>query len=115
MPERSSRLLIVDILDSIKNIETYTANISYDDFIHNRQVSDAVNFNLQVIGEAANRISSEVRDRFNVVKWRRIIGLRNRIVHDYFGINYEMIWKIINKDIPELKYLLEEVLEKLEK
>ncbi len=115
MSERSLRLVLEDLLDSIKKIETYTRGISFDDFYNDPIVVDAVVRNFQVLGEAAKRIPSEIRKMNQDINWRKIIGLRNRIVHDYFGIDYKIVWKIIEKDIPLLKIQLERVYHSLEK
>jgi uncharacterized protein with HEPN domain len=101
--ERSNRLYVNDILESIKRIEDYTANLSYDDFIKNDLVKDAVLRNLEVIGEAAKSIPDEVREEYTDVPWKRIIGLRNIVIHEYFGVDFENIWKIIKENIPEVK------------
>ena len=68
---------------------------------------DAVVRNLQIIGEAANRLPEEFRAHYSEIPWRNIIGLRNRIVHDYIGVDVEIIWQIVEKEIPHLKKQLE--------
>jgi uncharacterized protein with HEPN domain len=111
--ERSYRLYVNDILESIKRIEDYTTDLSYDDFIKNDLVRDAVLRNLEVIGEAAKSIPDEVRKEYSDVPWKRIIGLRNIVIHEYFGVDFENIWKIITENIPETKPYIEQILEKL--
>jgi uncharacterized protein with HEPN domain len=101
--ERSYRLYVNDILESIKRIEDYTTDLSYDDFIKNDLVRDAVLRNLEVIGEAAKSIPDGVRKEYSDVPWKRIIGLRNIVIHEYFGVDFENIWKIITENIPETK------------
>jgi uncharacterized protein with HEPN domain len=70
---------------------------------------DAVIPNFEIIGEASNRIPDEIRDKFQLVNWHRIRGFRNRIVHDYMGIDYEIVWEIIEKDLEELKNKIQEI------
>lgn len=66
------------------------------------RTKDAVIRNFEIIGEAANRISAELKSANNQISWRRLIGLRNRVVHEYFGIDYEIVWQIIKKDLNSL-------------
>lgn len=113
MSERSYRLYLNDILDSIKKIENYTGDLSYKDFIENDMIRDAVLRNLEVIGEAAKSIPDEVRDQYPDVPWRRIVGLRNIVIHEYFGVDFENIWKIIKDNIPEVKPYIEQISNKL--
>ena len=70
---------------------------------------DAVIRNFEIISEAANRIPDDIRDKFQLVNWHRIRGFRNRIVHDYMGIDYEIVWEIIEKDLEELKNKIQEI------
>jgi uncharacterized protein with HEPN domain len=111
--ERSYRLYVNDILESIKKIESYIADLSYDDFIKNDLIRDAVLRNLEVIGEAAKSIPDEVREEYSDIPWRRIIGLRNIVIHEYFGVDFENIWKIIKENIPEVKPYIEQISKKL--
>lgn len=103
MSERNPDLLIQDILESIEKIEKYSKNFTYEDFTKDERTIDAIIRNFAVIGEAANRIPDIEKARFKNVEWRKIVGLRNRVIHDYFGIDLEIIWFIVNNDIPEFK------------
>lgn len=113
MSKRSYKLYVNDILESIKRIENYTIDLSYEDFIENDLVRDAVLRNLEVIGEAAKSIPDEVRDQYPDVPWRRIVGLRNIVIHEYFGVDFENIWKIVKENIPEVKPFIKQVSKKL--
>ena len=87
MSKRESKHLVGDILDSAHKTLDYTAGQSFEDFKHDGKTVDAVIRNFEIIGEAANRLSEEFKDRFPEIDWHRIRGFRNRIVHDYFGID----------------------------
>ena len=102
MSKRETLLLLEDIIESIQKIKKYIAGLSKDDFLNDDKTVDAIR-NFEIIGEAANRIPDEVREKFLIVNWHRIKGFRNRIVHDYMGIDYEIVWEIIEKDLDDLK------------
>jgi uncharacterized protein with HEPN domain len=102
MSKRDPKLLIEDILDSAQKILDYTNNLSLDDFISDSKTVDAVTRNFEIIGEAASRLPDTFRMNYPNIEWRRIIGLRNRIVHDYFGLDYEVVWKIKADYLPKL-------------
>ncbi|MDG6219012.1 MAG: DUF86 domain-containing protein [Candidatus Thermoplasmatota archaeon] len=101
--KRSYRLFVEDILTSVDKIENYISDLYYDDFIENHMVVDAVLRNLEIIGEAANNIPDEIRNKFSNIPWKKMIGLRNLVAHGYFGIDMTIIWEIITKNIPETK------------
>ena len=101
--KRSNKLFTEDILDSIEKIERYTKELNYEDFIENQMVVDAVIRNLEIIGEASNNLSKELRSKFSDIPWKRMIGLRNIVVHGYFGIDLSIIWEIITKNLPDTK------------
>lgn len=112
--KRSNKLFVEDILESMDKIESYIENLSYDDFIDNQMVIDAVIRNLEIIGEAANNIPKDIRIKFLNIPWKRMIGLRNIVVHGYFGIDLSIIWEIITKNLPETKSALLEMSKKID-
>lgn len=109
MSKREPILLLEDILESIQKIKIYTNEFSLDDFLNDDKTMDAVIRNFEIIGEAANRIPEEIRDRFQFVNWHRIRGFRNRIVHDYMGIDYEIVWEIVENDLDDLQQNIQTV------
>jgi len=102
MSKRSSALLIEDIIDSGRKILSYTDGLTFDQFIADDKTVDAVIRNFEIIGEAANRLSEEFKEKYPDIDWHRIRGFRNRIVHDYFGIDYEIVWQIRESYLPEM-------------
>lgn len=102
MSNREPKLLIGDILDSAEKIKEYTANLSFDDFLEDSKTVDAVIRNFEIIGEAARRLPKDFKKSYSSVNWSRIIGFRNRIVHDYFGIDYKIVWRIIKNNLDQL-------------
>lgn len=103
MSRRATPLLVEDIWEAIEKIERYTAGLNHDTFIKDDKSIDSVVRNLEIIGEAANRLPENFRTQHSEIEWRKIVGLRNRIVHDYFSIDVEIVWEIIRKDLPLFK------------
>ena len=108
MSRRNPMLLIVDMIDSGQKIMAYTHAMSYDDFILDSKTVDAVIRNFEIIGEAANRLPEGFKEQYPEIEWHRIRGLRNRVVHDYSGIDYAIVWQIIESFLPQtLKKLID--------
>ena len=103
MSERSADLLLDDIYDSIEKIERYINGMTAENFMKDEKTIDAVVRNLEIIGEAANRLPENFTDRHSNIEWRKIIGLRHRIVHEYFGVDLDLVWQIITNNLPEFK------------
>ncbi len=93
------KVYIDDILESIGKIRLYIKGMSFEQFCSDSRTIDAVNRNLGVIGEAANRIPEDIKNKYSGVEWSRIIGLRNILIHDYSNVDLEIIWDIIQKNI----------------
>lgn len=102
MSKRNTLLLLDDMLQSALKIKRYTNDLNYNSFISDDKTIDAVVRNFEIIGEAANRIDPDFRDRNPEIEWKRIRGFRNRIVHDYFGIDNEIVWSIIESYLDEM-------------
>lgn len=104
-----NKIIVEKILKYITKVLDYTTDAEYDDFINNSILVEACVFNLGQIGELANKIDKEFEDNNPSIPWRVMYGLRNKIVHDYEGVNLVLIWEIIKTDLPELKSQLEEL------
>ena len=110
MSKRDNLLLLEDMLQAANKIKQYTENLDYDAFISDDKTIDAVVRNFEIIGEAANRIDPDFRTNNPEIEWKRIRGFRNRIIHDYFGIDYEIVWTIIESYLDELIDWLESLI-----
>lgn len=90
------------MLQSARKIKRYIIGLDFDSFMSDDKTMDAVVRNFEIIGEAVNRVDSDFRDSNPEIEWKRIRGFRNRIVHEYFGIDYEIVWQIIEENLDEL-------------
>lgn len=102
MSDRDYKLLLSDIIESITKIKNYTSGYTFEDFLNDSKTCDAVIRNFEIIGEAANRLPEELKEKYYNINWFRIRGFRNRIVHDYMGVDLNIVWLIINNDIDNL-------------
>ncbi len=109
MSKRQPYLLIEDIIDSGNKILEYTKGITFEEFTKDSKTIDAVIRNFEIIGEAANRLPDSFKEEHTQIDWHRIRGFRNRIVHDYFGIDYEIVWKIKEGFLPQTLSLLSQL------
>ncbi len=114
MKRKSYKLFVEDILKAMNKIERYTKNSSYKTFAENELVVDAVIRNLEIIGEASKNIPEEVRGQYADTPWKRMIGLRNIVIHEYFGVDLSIIWEIISRNLPQTKPKLTAMLKTLD-
>ncbi len=102
-------LVIEKMMEIIEKLQGYVGNNNFESFSGNDMLIEACVFNLSQLGEVANRIDEDFEKAYSEIPWRQIYGLRNRIIHDYEGINPKLIWEIINDDLPELFKKLKEI------
>lgn len=107
MPKRDPVLLVGDIRACLHQVAQYIQDMDLEAFGSDRKTIDAVTRNLEIIGEAARQLTEADRAAYPQIPWPRMVGLRHRIVHDYFGIDTDLIWEIASKDAPELAALLD--------
>lgn len=110
MSKRSAYILLTNMLDAIQAIQQYRTDLDFDKFMANRMARDAVVRNIQVLGEAANRVPADYRDQHPTIEWSRIIRSRHVLVHDYFGLDYTIFWRIIAVHLPPLQQAIEQIL-----
>lgn len=99
-----------DIVDAIEAIEAYSVS-TYDEFLADAKTQDAILYNLIIIGEAANQISDEFQERHDTIPWSSMIGTRNIIVHGYDQVKLQIVWRILQRDLGNLKFEIAKVLE----
>jgi len=99
---RGYKLYLEDILTSIDKIQSYIGSFPLEDFVKDEMRVDAVVRNLEIIGEASRNIPVEIKGKYPDVEWRKIADFRNILAHEYFGIDYEILWDIIKNKLPDL-------------
>ena len=109
MSKRNPKLLVEDILESCHKIMDYTKDYSFEEFVEDPKTIDAVIRNFEIIGEAANRLPEDFKDLHQDIDWFRIRGFRNRLVHDYFGIDYSIVWQVKETYLSQLIKKLEKL------
>jgi uncharacterized protein with HEPN domain len=111
--EIGDRARLQHISDSIKEIEKYIENSSYEDFQSNSMMQFATVKQLEIIGEASSKLTNHFRNLYKEIEWREIVGLRNILIHEYFGIDTKIVWDILQIDLPKLKIQVEDILNQI--
>lgn len=106
MPKRDNDLLIADMIECCLKILAYTKGMDYEKFLNDHKTIDAVIRNFEVLGEACKYVSDDIKIKNPLIEWRKIGDFRNILIHDYFGINHEIMWNIIDNELPgQLEFL----------
>ena len=113
MSKRTPKLILEDILEAAESIIAYTNKITYEEFVNDKKTIDAVIRNFEIIGEAVKLLPPVLKNKYPEINWQRIRGFRNRIVHDYFGVDLSIVWTIIETQIMELKYNINQILSQI--
>jgi len=108
--ERTYRLFLEDMLLAMNRVAEYIKGLSFIEFKHDYKTVDAVIRNFEVIGEASNNIPKEIKNKYPMVPWEEMYLMRNKISHEYFGIDYEILWDVASNYLPENKLQIEEIL-----
>ena len=111
---KDDRIYLLHIRDAIKQILNYTAT-GPESFFADRKTQDAVVRNLEIIGEATKRLSQSLKDAHPDIAWKPIAGMRDKLIHDYFGINLQLVWDVVERDLPTLRRKIAQLLDVLEK
>ena len=110
MSKRMDADLIQDIIESIHRITSYTEKISYDEFLKDYKSQDAVIRNLEILGEAGKLLSVKIKEKYPHIPWKDITGTRDKLIHDYFGVNINLVWDTVEKEIPRLSQSVDRLL-----
>lgn len=101
------------ILESINFIDEYLRGCNCDDFLNSWEKKDAITRRLEIIGEAVKNIPQNIRDHYPNIPWKKISNTRNKLIHEYFGVDYDLTWGIILRELPKLKKQIERILKEL--
>ncbi len=111
---REYKAYLRDIYDATRKIEKYVEGISFEDFESNELIQDAVIRNLEIIGEAVKNLPENVKSKYPDIEWKRIGGLRDILIHAYFGVDVEVVWDIVKNKVPQLKEKIGKILSTLQ-
>ncbi len=103
MSKRDPVVFLEDILEAAERISEYVRDLSKEEFQNDQKTIDAVVRNIEIIGEAASNIPEDIRNKYPEIPWKKIVGVRNIVIHKYFGVDTGTLWVIIREQLPELK------------
>lgn len=112
--KREFRLYLDDILESIVLIEEFTAYMDFDQFFTDEKTKNAVVKRIEIIGEATKNIPKNIRDKYPDLPWKQMARMRDKLSHEYFGIRYDIVWKVVKKRLPEIKLHIKRILKDIE-
>jgi uncharacterized protein with HEPN domain len=113
MKRREYRDYLKDILDSINDIESFVGDMSFEDFKRDKKTIYAVVRGIEVMGEAAKKIPKTLKDKYREIPWKKMAGMRDKLIHEYFGVDVEILWETIKDDLPSIKPLVQELLKSM--
>ncbi|MGC8976463.1 MAG: DUF86 domain-containing protein [Candidatus Ratteibacteria bacterium] len=111
--KRDIRDYLNDILEECNYLMRASGELTFETFIQNEHLKKAFLKSLENIGEAVKKIPKKLKDKYSKINWRNVAGIRDILVHEYFGVNYKVIWETIKEDVPKLKDVIEEIIEKM--
>lgn len=112
-PKREYKNYILDIYTSTEEIEKFVEGFSFEKFQNDRKTVYAVIRAIEIIGEAIKNIPTSVKSKHKKIPWRDAADMRNKLIHEYFGVNLKVVWRAVEKDVPELKNKMQELLKEL--
>jgi len=110
---RDYTLYLTDILKALEAIEGFVEGMKFEDFKKDDKTSSAVIRKFEIIGEATKKIPDNIRQEYTTVPWREMAGMRDKLIHFYFGVNYNLLWQTIKNRIPQIKPVISQILQDL--
>ncbi len=115
MNNKEDVIFIKHILESINAIDEFSKNMDKEELISNRMKQSAIVREIEIIGEAIKNISDNLKEKYSSIPWKEIVGTRDKMIHHYFGVDLNIVWNIIKKDLPDLKEKIQKIKKDLEK
>ena len=112
--KRNVKLYIQDIIDAMSAIESFVEGMEFEEFVEDDKTSSAVIRKFEIMGEAVKNIPDDIKQKYPEIPWKEMAGFRDKLIHFYFGIKYELVWNTIKKELPNLKSKFEKILKELE-
>ncbi|GAB6274471.1 MAG: DUF86 domain-containing protein [Peptococcaceae bacterium] len=113
MSKRRDREFLLDIKEAGERIRGYIGAMSYEEFLQDIKTQDAVIRNIEIIGEAVKNLSKSLKEEQRDIAWKNIAGMRDKIIHFYFGVKWEIVWSVVNDKIPELLFKIEAIINEM--
>ena len=110
--KRDYKLFIKDIVDAIESIEKFVAGMNFEEFKNDDKTVSAVVRKLEIIGEATKNIPDEIKEKYPKLPWKEMAKIRDKLIHGYFSVDFEIVWKVIKEELPLLKPKIEGILQK---
>ncbi|MBC2696939.1 MAG: DUF86 domain-containing protein [ANME-2 cluster archaeon] len=111
MKKRDYGDFVQDILDSINDVENFIDGMEFEDFIKDKKTIYSVVRAIEIIGEAAKNVPEQIRKKYPDVPWKQMAGMRDKLIHEYFGVDLEILWKTAKDDVPQLEIPVSKVFE----
>ncbi|OQX09022.1 MAG: hypothetical protein BWK80_47415 [Desulfobacteraceae bacterium IS3] len=111
MSEITDRDYLDHIREAVRRTVSYTEQMTYEEFLEDIKTQDAVVRNIEIIGEAIKNLSEELRNRYSEIQWKSMAGMRDKLIHHYFGVNFSIVWKVAKEELPEIIKLIEKIAE----
>lgn len=112
--KRDVTLYIKDIVQNMQDVEEFVRDLSYEEFAADKKTFNAVVRAIEVMGEATKNVPANIRRKYPVVPWKEMAGMRDKVIHFYFGVNQEVVWLTVKERIPAIKPMIEQILRDLE-
>jgi len=110
---RDYRDSLADIINAIRDIDNFVRGMNFESFVNDKEKIYATIYCLQVIGEAVKNIPEEIKEKYQEIPWRNVVGMRDRLIHGYFTVDFERVWETVKRDLPPLKEAINKILKEM--